>query len=167
MFLNNFKILIEKKPPTFSKKTQILKVLRHITKTVAFYSNFDTVWWKIFSVRSVHEHHFSVNTVGRHRAKKRSIWRKDFDFHIINMTQNNNILNEIMFTKPIKYSDYRCYTKRFFARRRIAGHSINKLMWNRKKSTLITPHNSLKFLEWKKTIPDCYPRSRFQILLGQ
>ena len=44
--LKNFKIFLRKKPIYFSKKHQILNVLRILCIPIAFYGKFATIWWK-------------------------------------------------------------------------------------------------------------------------
>ena len=53
-FLKKNQVLSEN-PSIFSKKTQILNVLRNISVSVAFYGTFATIWLKNFTFRNVNK----------------------------------------------------------------------------------------------------------------
>ena len=75
-------IFFRRKPIYFSKKTQILNVLRTFTISIAFYGKFATIWWKKLTFRHVANRCWFVyaSSIGKHRVKKRTYLRGRFCF---------------------------------------------------------------------------------------
>ena len=67
----------------------------------------------------------------------------------------DNTLSNILFTEPInKSDDTGLEQEEDFPKKKNWKVPINE--WLRKWSILLTRRPSLTFLEWSKTVPDCY-----------